>query len=387
MARFDGLGGKALGMLFFLWFVWFMNFSVRTIFSPIMPLLEDEFAITHAGAGSLFGFMSLGYGLSLFLSGIFAGPVGYRKAVIASLSASAVIFFVIPFVRSFDVLCALSIVLGFSTGIYLPSILPLITDYYEERLWGKTIAIHDSAASLSIFAVPFIAVFMLDFMSWRTIFVVFGIVSALSVIFFAVASTEVTVGKKSSKEIMILLTEPNLWVMGIVWIFCAGACLGIYFVIPLYLTKELMIEMTKANEMFGLSRLGGIVVSIGAGFLVDRLSLKKTMFFLTLATGLLTMAVAVRDERIIGTTLFLQASITTGFFPLGLVAISRMFDRTQRSMATGFIVTLGVIFGLGVVPFLLGVAGDYASFQFGIMVFGVLVTLSSGLIWFLKELN
>ena len=37
-----------------------------------------------------------------------------------------------------------------ATGIYIPAVIPLITSYYDEKIWSKTIAIHDSAASLGV---------------------------------------------------------------------------------------------------------------------------------------------------------------------------------------------------------------------------------------------
>jgi hypothetical protein len=67
--------------------------------------------------------------------------------------------------------------------------------------------------------------------------------------------------------------------------------------------------------------------------------------------------------------------------------VPRIFEKEKRGMATGFIVTLGVTFGLGIVPYLLGVAGDYISFGFEVMIFGILVILSSGLTYFMKELK
>ena len=43
--------------------------------------------------------------------------------------------------------------------------------------------------------------------------------------------------------------------------------------------------------------------------------------------------------------------------------------------------------GWGVTPYLLGLAGDHISFRFGIMVLGILVMLSSGLVYLLKEIQ
>jgi len=387
MEKFQYIKGKALLLLTLLWFIWFMNFNVRTIFSPLMPLIEDEFVISHAKAGSLFAFISLGYGISIFLSGIFAGYFGYKRSIIVSILSSTAIFFLIPYVEAFSLLCLFGFVLGLSTGIYLPSIIPLITDYYAEHSWGKVIAIHDTGASLSIFSAPFIAFFLLKFVQWRGIFNILGMVSALCVILFWITYRELKVERVKGSLFKGIMKRRALWIMGIIWVFSAGACLGVYFVIPLYLTKELFLEIGYANKIFGLSRLGGVIVAVTTGFIVDKLSLKKTMFFLVSTTGVLTLCMTLKDIRFIEVALFLQASISMGFFPVGLVAVSRMFEKEHRSMATGFIVMLGVVFGLGIVPYLLGVAGDHISFRFGIFLFGILVILSSGLMCFLKELK
>jgi hypothetical protein len=46
-----------------------------------------------------------------------------------------------------------------------------------------------------------------------------------------------------------------------------------------------------------------------------------------------------------------------------------------------------MVFGSGIIPYLLGVSGDLNSFRLGIVILGVLVTLSSGLIFRLKDLD
>jgi MFS family permease len=379
--------GKAATFLAFLWFLWFMNFSVRTVFSPLMPLIEDEFLISHARASSLFVYASTGYAISMFFSGMLCGHFGYRRSILVSLGTSAALFFLIPHISTFSVLCALVLVLGLSTGIYLPSIIPLITESYEERYWGRSIAIHDSAASVSILCIPFIVLLCLQFLPWRHIFTIFGAIFALNAVVFSLLSTEVRIHRATRAPLMSFVRNKSLWLMGIVWTFATGANLGIYYVTPLYLTKELLLDMSYANKLFGITRIGGVVCAVLSGFIVDRFSIKKTLFILVFATGLLTIVMTMVDVKYLGIALFAQASIIMGFFPIGLVAISRMFGREQRSMATGFIVTLGVIFGLGIAPYLLGVAGDTISFRYGILIFGILVTLASGLVWFLKELK
>jgi hypothetical protein len=64
-----------------------------------------------------------------------------------------------------------------------------------------------------------------------------------------------------------------------------------------------------------------------------------------------------------------------------------MFDREIRGLATGLTLTIGVILGGGLMPYLLGLSGDLVSFRYGISLLGTAVILSSGLIWTLKEIK
>lgn len=387
MGRFSSLKGRAFVLLMMLWFLWFINFSVRVVFPPIMPLIEDEFIISHVKASSLFALTSFGYGVSLLLSGFFAGLFGYKRSIILSLVISTCVLFSIPFVKLFSYLSISAFIIGFSTGIYLPAIIPLITNYFDEKIWGKTIAIHDTAASVSIFSMPFIVLFFLKFLEWREIFYIFGGVFILCIILFYLFSNEVRVEKTHENLFVNLVKEKSLWIMFIIWMFSTGANFGIYSIIPLYLTKELGIEMGYANKVFGLSRLGGVLVAIMTGFIVDRFSLKKTLFSMMLTTGFLTIIIAHKDVRLIQIILFFQAAFASGFFPVGLVAISRIFRSEQRSMATGFIVTASVIFGGGIIPYGLGLTGDLISFRLGIFLLGILVIIASTFTFLLKSLK
>ncbi len=386
MRRFPSLRGKGLLFLLFIWFVWFMNFNGRTLFSPILPLIEDEFGITHARAASIFTFISLGYGFGLFSSGMVSGFLGSKRTILASLVIAGCIFFVVPTIHTFSVFYPVVFALAFALGIYLPTIIPMITEYYAEQDWGKAIAIHESASSLSIFAAPFIALFLLSFLSWRVIFIVVGSISLLCALTFQLAATDIYLGDGRPTFCGALLKRRSVWIMGILWVFCSGCLLGLYFVLPLYLVKELGMTVRYANSIFGLSRLGMVLVAIAAGFFVDRISLKKSLFLVMLATGLMTILLATKDIRWIKSLLFVQATISGAFPPLALVAISRMFDRETRGQATGFIVTVGMV-GTGVIPYLIGLTGDLVTFRLGIFLLGLCTVLASGLLHFLKELR
>ena len=387
MERYSNLRGRALSFLFFLWFIWFVNFSIRIVFAPILPLVEDEFMVNHAQAISIFIFLSAGYGVAVIVSGFFSGKFGYKKSIILSLFLLSLIAFLIPFVHKFFMLYLFAFVLGFSVGFYLPSAIPLITEYYSEKDWGKAIAIHDTGASSAIFATPFVALFLLQFFPWRGIFVVFGCIYVVCSIVFCFVSTEVKITNPPKAVFSDLIKIKSLWLMAIIWVFGAGANLGIYSIVPLYLTKELQLNIGYANTILGVSRLGAVAVAIACGFLIDRFNLRKVMFLVMIIAGVFTVFMGLVSVRYIGIVLFLQAFFVTAFFPVGLVAMAKTFNREMRSLATGIILAISIVFGGGIIPYFLGVSGDLYSFRVGITILGIFVALSSTLIFHLKELE
>ncbi|HOJ72051.1 MAG TPA: MFS transporter [Syntrophorhabdaceae bacterium] len=387
MERYKTLKGKGLAFLFFLWFLWFINFSIRIAFSPILPLVEDEFSISHGKASSIFIFLSAGYGVGVLASGLFSGRVGYKRSIITSLLLLSIVTFLIPFVYNFSLLYLFSFLLGFSVGIYLPAAIPLITEYYSEKQWGKAISIHDTGASAAIFATPLISIFLLYFFKWRDMFMVYGVFFLLCAVIFYFVSREVKISNPPRAIFKEIIKRRALWLQAILWIFVAGANLGIYSITPLYLTKELKMNISFANTILAISRLGSIGVAVACGFIVDKFNLRYVILIMVFITSIFTILLGTIGVKYIAFVLFFQAIFVTGFFPIGLVAIARIFDRKTRSLATGIILALSILFGGGLIPYFLGVSGDLYSFGLGIVILGVLVMLSSTLLFHIKELE
>lgn len=387
MERYKTLKGKGLAFLFFLWFLWFINFSIRIAFSPILPLVEDEFSISHGKASSIFIFLSAGYGVGVLASGLFSGRVGYKRSIITSLLLLSIATFLIPFVYNFSLLYLFSFLLGFSVGIYLPAAIPLITEYYSEKQWGKAISIHDTGASAAIFATPLISIFLLYFFKWRDMFMVYGVFFLLCAVIFYFVSREVKISNPPRAIFKEIIKRRALWLQAILWVFVAGANLGIYSITPLYLTKELKMNISFANTILAISRLGSIGVAVACGFIVDKFNLRYVILIMVFITSIFTILLGTIGVKYIAFVLFFQAIFVTGFFPIGLVAIARIFDRKTRSLATGIILALSILFGGGLIPYFLGVSGDLYSFGLGIVILGVLVMLSSTLLFHIKELE
>jgi MFS family permease len=89
---------------------------------------------------------------------------------------------------------------------------------------------------------------------------------------------------------------------------------------------------------------------------------------------------------ILAVMLLAEATFSVVFFPAGIVAISRLTHLSERGMFTGMLMGISSIVGPGLSPFFLGLIADAWTFQVGILMMGVLTTLSCFLIRFLRDI-
>jgi MFS family permease len=365
--------------LFIFWCLWFLNISTRTVFSPLLPMIEDSLSLSHGAATGLFTSLSIGYSLSLLAMGRFASIWKYKRTVVIGFLSTGLVLIFLQWAEGYFAFHVVFFLLGIATGTYLPSIIPIITETYEYKHWGKAIGFHDSAASFSIFSIPLLVAFGLYFLSWRRLLLVLGIASLLLPIFFWKVSLEPKqeISQQGSRY-LDLFRRKTIWIMGLLWMFSGASSMGIYSILPLYLIKEQGIDFHFANILFGISRAGGVFVSILVGFLGDRFGFRKMLVMSIFTTGLSTIGLSLSYTLpLILISLILQATLSFAFFPIGLATISKLVPLSERSMATGVILSLGVVLGLGVTPFILGVVADHINFQAGILGLGILTTLCS----------
>jgi MFS family permease len=90
------------------------------VFSPILPLVEDEFVVGHAQASGIFVFLFAGYGVGVIITGLFSGTFGYKKSIISSLLPLSLISFSIPFIHKFWLLYVFSFYPRFFGGFLYP---------------------------------------------------------------------------------------------------------------------------------------------------------------------------------------------------------------------------------------------------------------------------
>jgi NNP family nitrate/nitrite transporter-like MFS transporter len=377
---------KILILLIF-WSLWFLNASTRMVLSPLLPIIEDELTITHALAGSLFFYMSVGATISVFMSGWISRHLGYKRSVIYSFTTLALVLLCLRYAHTYDYSAVFYFLMGLASGIYLPCAIPLITSLFSRDHWGKAIGFHDTAASSSFLAMPILVALLLRFYYWKSIFVILSGACMMLVIFFWVLVPDPHPQEARNSRYSNVLRRKEFWIMAILWTIAATAATGVYSIIPLFLVKEKGIQLELANTIFGFSRIGGVFATILVGFLLDRYDVKRILLLILLITGLSTVGMALAQALwlLVG-MLAIQATTSVVFFPSAITAISTITPFKERSTFMGVILAISTLLSIGFVPVGLGALADRWSFQVGIFMIGVLTLLSCVLVRGVKKM-
>jgi NNP family nitrate/nitrite transporter-like MFS transporter len=374
-----------LSRLFLFWSLWYLAFSSRTIISPLLPLIEKELAISHASAGGLYMFMAMGTTLAVGMAGVIALKVGYKRLIILGFVLLGLVTGSLVFARSYQMFAALFFGVGIFSGVYVPCAMPIITTVFERRHWGRVLAFHETAAGFSLLSMPVIIAFLLEVVPWRWSFGLIAAAMGLAILAFWTSAPDPppTAAEKITSQ--FLLKRLDFYLIGIVWVICGVASVGIYNIIPLYLVYEKAMALEQANRLFSLSRIGGFVGQICIGFFLDRYSTKKILLFLVTASGVFTVGLALAQTHgMLAVMLLLQASFCVVFFPVGMMAISKVTTVRERGVFTGAVMAVSGMVSIGVAPLVLGAIADVAGFGRGLLLVGIITLCACPLMVWLK---
>jgi len=344
----------------------------------LMPAIEDALTINHAMAGGLCLSFFIGSTLSVLAGGFLALRIGYKQVILGCFLILWIGFSALGFVRSYHLFIVMSFLLGLGSGLYIPCGIPLLTGVMPKDHWGKTISIHETAAGGAVMTMPFLVALALSFMTWHTIFWVMGGVCLAAGLLLFLFSPDPRPSEEKRSNGTGLLRQKQFWMLLIVFTTCGIASMGIYNIVPLFLVKEKGLAMGAANTLFGISRIGGFLAMILAGWMLDRFNAHKIFMVIVFVTGLSTMGTALADNyHLLITMLVIQATFSVVFFPVGLTVVSRITTQRERGIFTGIAMGVAGIAGPGISPVILGAVADAHSFAIGILAVGIVTTIST----------
>jgi NNP family nitrate/nitrite transporter-like MFS transporter len=367
-------------------FVFFFLFTSRLIYSPLLLSIEKSLGLGHAQAASFFLYITIGYAGMLIFSGFVAAAIGHRSTILLSALVAILGLLAVSFSSTLWEIRASLIIVGAGSGLYFPSGIPTLTSLVEEKDEGKVFALHEIGPNSSFVIAPIAAVFALRFLNWQGILLVLACIgTAAGLLFLIFARGGRFHGKPPHlANARVILSKSSFWIMVILFAFGAGAAMGVFAMMPTYLVAERGMNAELVNTLVGLSRLSSLVMIFVAGYLVDRFGARRIISIVMLAAGAATAGLSFAYHPLLIAAVFLQPVLIACFFPAGFPLISRIAPPEMHNLTVSFLFPIGYALGPGLVPLLLGLLGDRRSFAVGFLIYGVILTASAILPYFLR---
>jgi len=370
--------------------LFFFTFVARFIFSPLFPAIGKDLGLKPGQAGALFLLGAVGMLAGSSLAGVVSARLKHRGTILLSVLVMSVVLAAGHFATSLWTLRAVFIVLGMFAGLHLPSSVATITATVKPDDWGTALSVQQMGPPLSLVVSPLIAAGLLTAFTWHTTLLWvagLGVVLAL-IFFFGFGGIGAFPGEQpSAAHIKPVLGTRSFWVMIFLFALGMGAQVGIYTMLPLYLTQERGMSSGHANTILGLANVAPLAVVFLSGWIAKRLGLRATMSLFLSLTGLMVLLVGLLKGTAMVVSIFLMAALAVGFFAPGFASLSRIVQPDLRSLAAGFAPPLGFLLGGGLLPALLGYVGQAGSFSLGITIAGAVILVGSAATLFLKLLT
>ncbi len=382
LPRFTG----RMGLLFLLTGIFLANFVARILPAPLLIVIEEDLHIGHASAGSLFLVISSGVCIGLLGSGFMAARLTHRKTVILSAMLLGVALLTTSTSSSLASMLVSLTLVGISAGLYFPSGIATITAHIRPADWGRALAVHELAPNLGFVAAPLIVELLLSHLSWRQVMGSWGVFTlGIGILFLTFGKAGNFPGVPPRLTVFRdIASKGSFWIITLAFGLSIGASLGIYAVTPLYLVTVRGMEQASANGLVALSRVPGMAMALVAGWLVDRIGVKRSIRIFLMVTGLATLALGWVPQSWIRPAVFAQAIACVCFFPAGFAALARIFPDSKRSLAIALSVPMAILLGAGIIPTTLGFLAEKGLFPEGFALVGGCLMAGSLFIYLAK---
>lgn len=295
-----------------LWLSFLLSFVVRLSWSTLMPIVNEAMNFTPVQGTSYVTAFYIGYAIMVLPGGIIADRIGYRKTILFSLLAMAIITGLMSTITDYTMGWVLRLILGLVSGPIQSSCLSAIGDHFSNAQRGTAVGIFMSCTSFGIFTVNLYAPTVATHYGWRMAFLVTAI---LPLIVLVMSYFTLVKAKKSDDEVgkiisehpagrtpqsgtgsavakrredivgtsestlwnnlSYLFTNRNIMLLAITGFFATGTTWGVTNWTNLYMVKSLGVTSIFAGSVMTVYGLAALLVKPTIGILSDILPIKK----------------------------------------------------------------------------------------------------------------
>lgn len=352
----------------------------RMAYGILMPFMKDSLSLTYAQAGALGTATSIGYLSMVLFAGILAAKWGSKRLVIIGTLLVSFGLFFIASVQSFVTCMIGMILLGIGTAFAFTPLVNIVVGWFPKQkglMIGFVLSGLGLGTLISSALIPYFTASFAD-NGWRYLWILYGIVSLLSVVtaYFVLQDPPVQSRDASEKDQSLL--QHVFLHRGVLIVALVYGLIGFAYLIPQSFLFSFILNADIDSYAAGkIMALGGLISIFSGplwGAVSDKIGRKQSLLF-TLFLAALSMLLPVVFPVYFG---FLISQILWGSTVIGMISLIQALSTEQTHpfyapVALGYVTVyfaVGQLAGPGI--------GGWMIDHFGSMQSSLL--LSSGLL-------
>ncbi|MBD2212546.1 MFS transporter [Nostoc linckia FACHB-104] len=265
----------------------FMVIADVRVIDPLLHIIADEFKVGVGSAAIIVSAYTIPYGLFQLVYGPLGDRIGKLKVITAALTAFAVGTAACAFVPNIMLLTLLRFLTGVVAAGIIPVTLAYIGDHFPYEQRQTAIGKYLSALVLGQILGGSLGGIFGEYVSWREIFLVFGVVSlVISIELWRKIGklrhethSHVPFGWETFRPYLQLMTQPVAQTV-IIGVFIEGFCLfGGFAYVGAFLRDRYNLPYVAIGFMLSGFGIGGLIYSRSVKYLVRRLGERGLMGF------------------------------------------------------------------------------------------------------------
>lgn len=294
--------------------------------------------------------------------GILQDRVGKKTMLNIGMGVTGVGLLIPFFFYNFATVITGFALLGIGNTIVQVSANPLLVDVVPGRRASSFLSFSQFIKAIgSMIAAPLAALFFSRFGDWKLLFLVYGIISFLSVIWLSSVKIEETAatGEKASMASAFRLLGNSYILMMVISIFLVvGIDVGFNYFSGKYLSTRFGIEEVAAQSGRSIYFLGRMLGTFAGALILTRLASTKGLLYsalLSVATILLIMLIPTASRAVAWALVFIIGLGVANIFPLVFsLTVQRYPDRSNEISG----LMMMAISGGALIPPVMGLVSD-----------------------------
>lgn len=359
-----------LVIIFF--FGWVVIYAGRSVLSPLMPIIQDEYGLTKTQLGTISSLFFLAYTLLQVPAGLLGDRLGHKKVLVTGFMLFAVFIASISITPGFLGFIILWMMTGAAQGVYYGPQYAVSSSAIPKKWLTLGSAVIGSGMSFGIalgYQLSSISVNHFH-TSWKLPFVIIALpvlIVALLMLFVIHRRPPLPAGKAGQNEageppfrFTDLLKNRNL-VLAYITIFCS--IYGFFVIIswlPYYLQQERGMDMARASNIASIVPWISIIGTLIFSYMSDKLGRRKPVVLCMMPLSLVALfgIVYSTSETMLITVLILYGLI--GKISLNPILVALVADNAPKQ-ALGTAFSLYNFFGMAAsifAPYVTGFIAD-----------------------------